>query len=157
MKKKFWFVLAIILCVMILAVGMSACSDNLGAKVGEVTIAIDCKTILQNRDKAEAGLIDNKLIPSDGIILKESIVDIFEKDNVLTVLKRICKQNKIHIDADSSYVKAINHIYEMSVGESSGWLYFVDGLQPNVGANQYKLKGGEKIVFAYTCVVGDLK
>ncbi len=157
MKKKFWFVLAIILCVMILAVGMSACSDNLGAKVGEVTIAIDCKTILQNKDKAEAGLIDNKLIPSDGIILKESIVDIFEKDNVLTVLKRICKQNKIHIDADSSYVKAINHIYEMSVGESSGWLYFVDGLQPNVGANQYKLKGGEKIVFAYTCVVGDLK
>ncbi len=157
MKKKFWFVLAIIICVMILAVGMSACSDNLGAKVGEVTIAIDCKTILQNRDKAEAGLIDNKLVPSDGIILKESTVDIFEKDNVLTVLKRICKQNKIHIDADSSYVKAINHIYEMSVGESSGWLYFVDGLQPNVGANQYKLKGGEKIVFAYTCVVGDLK
>lgn len=157
MKKKFWFVLAIIICVMILAVGMSACSDNLGAKVGEVTIAIDCKTILQNKDKAEAGLIDNKLIPSDGIILKESIVDIFEKDNVLTVLKRICKQNKIHIDADSSYVKAINHIYEMSVGESSGWLYFVDGLQPNVGANHYKLKGGEKIVFAYTCVVGDLK
>ena len=157
MKKKFWIVLAIILCVIILAVGMMACSDNLGAKVGEVTIAIDCKTILQNRDKAEAGLIDNKLIPSDGIILKESTVDIFEKDNVLTVLKRICKQNKIHIDADSSYVKAINHIYEMSVGESSGWLYFVDGLQPNVGANQYKLKGGEKIVFAYTCVVGDLK
>ncbi len=157
MKKKFWFVLAIILCVMILAVGMSACSDNLGEKVGEVTIAIDCKTILQNKDKAEAGLIDNKLIPSDGIILKESTVDIFEKDNVLTVLKRICKQNKIHIDADSSYVKAINHIYEMSVGESSGWLYFVDGLQPNVGANHYKLKGGEKIVFAYTCVVGDLK
>ena len=157
MKKKFWFVLAIILCVMILAVGMSACSDNLGAKVGEVTIAIDCKTILQNRDKAEAGLIDNKLIPSDGVILKESTIAIYEKDNVLTVLKRICKQNKIHIDADSSYVKAINHIYEMSVGESSGWLYFVDGLQPNVGANQYKLKGGEKIVFAYTCVVGDLK
>lgn len=157
MKKKFWFVLAIIICVMILAVGMSACSDNLGTKVGEVTIAIDCKTIHQNMDKAEAGLIDNKLVPSDGIILKESIVDIFEKDNVLTVLKRICKQNKIHIDADSSYVKAINHIYEMSVGESSGWLYFVDGLQPNVGANQYKLKGGEKIVFAYTCVVGDLK
>ena len=157
MKKKFWIVLAIILCVIILAVGMMACSDNLGAKVGEVTIAIDCKTILQNRDKAEAGLIDNKLVPSDGIILKESTVDIFEKDNVLTVLKRICKQNKIHIDADSSYVKAINHIYEMSVGESSGWLYFVDGLQPNVGANQYKLKGGEKIVFAYTCVVGDLK
>lgn len=157
MKKKFWSALAIILCVMIFAVGMSACSDNLGTKVGEVTIAIDCKTILQNKDKAEAGLIDNNLIPSDGIILKESIVDIFEKDNVLTVLKRICKQNKIHIDADSSYVKAINHIYEMSVGESSGWLYFVNGLQPNVGANQYKLKGGEKIVFAYTCVVGDLK
>lgn len=157
MKKKFWIVLAIILCVIILAVGMMACSDNLGAKVGEVTIAIDCKTILQNKDKAEAGLIDNKLIPSDGVILKESTIAIYEKDNVLTVLKRICKQNKIHIDADSSYVKAINHIYEMSVGESSGWLYFVDGLQPNVGANQYKLKGGEKIVFAYTCVVGDLK
>ncbi len=157
MKKKFWFVLAIILCVIILAVGMTACSDNLGEKVGEVTITIDCKTILQNKDKAEAGLIDNKLIPSDGVILKESTIAIYEKDNVLTVLKRICKQNKIHIDADSSYVKAINHIYEMSVGESSGWLYFVDGLQPNVGANHYKLKGGEKIVFAYTCVVGDLK
>ena len=157
MKKKFWFVLCSLICIIILSVSLTACVGNLGEKVGEITIAIDCKTILSNMDKAEQGLIDNNLITNDGIILKESKVDIYENDNVLTVLKRICKQNKIHLDADSSYVKGINHIYEMSVGESSGWLYFVDDLRPNIGANQYKLKGGEKVVFSYTCIVGDLK
>ena len=47
------------------------CSDSLGDKIGEATISIECKTILDNMEKAEQGLIDNNLIPNDGIILEK--------------------------------------------------------------------------------------
>ncbi|MBQ1503478.1 MAG: DUF4430 domain-containing protein, partial [Clostridia bacterium] len=32
-----------------------------------------------------------------------------------------------------------------------GWLYKVNGTKPNYGASEYRLSGGESIVWCYTC------
>lgn len=45
----------------------------------------------------------------------------------------------------------------MSVGESSGWMYFVNDEQPNQGASLVKVANGDEIRFAYTVVAGDLQ
>lgn len=161
MKKKIsFFVIMFILAIFALtAVG---CTENLGEEIGEITITIECKTILDNMDKVEQGLIDNNLIPKDGIILPQTKVIIYQKDTVYSALKRVCKKNNIHFDSSyepvfkTHYIKGINYIYEMSVGESSGWMYFVDEVEANHGVSLYNLKGGENVRVAYTVIAGDL-
>lgn len=163
MKKKLFIVLSVVLVLLISFSMFIGCSDSLGDKIGEATISIECKTILNNMEKAEQGLIDNNLIPNDGIILEKVSVSVYEKDNVYTLLKRVCKQNNIHLHCDfepvfkTYYIKGINHIYEMSVGESSGWMYFVNNEQPNQGASLVKVANGDEIRFAYTVIAGDLQ
>ena len=163
MKKKFALLTIIVVLCITFSFIFAGCNGNLGEKVGEVTISIECKTILNNMDKVDKGILDNNLIPKDGIILGETKVTAYSKDNVYTLLQRVCREKKIHLDCalepvfKTYYIKGINYIYEMSVGESSGWMYFVDGVQPDQGISLYKLKGGEKIKVAYTCVMGDLK
>lgn len=163
MKKKILIVLSVFLVLSVSFGMLIGCSESLGSKIGEATISIECKTILDNWKKAEQGLIDNNLIPNDGIILEKTSVAIYEKDNVYTLLKRVCKQNNIHLHCDfepvfkTYYIKGINHIYEMSVGESSGWMYFVNNEQPNQGASLMKVENGDEIRFAYTVIAGDLQ
>lgn len=158
MKKKIFCILLLVLVCVFTAMSLVGCAGDLGKKVGEATITIECKTILDNMGKVDQGLLENDLIPKDGVILGKTVADVFENDNVYTLLKRVCKQKKIHLDCSyDHYIRGINYIYEMSVGESSGWMYFVDGSEPNKGIGQYKLVGGENIKIAYTCAQGDLK
>lgn len=162
MKKTFLIVVCAIFSIFSI-VFCFGCTNDLGEKIGQATITIECKTILDNMEKVETGLLESGVIPKDGIILQDYKVDVFEKDSIYTLLKRVCEQNKIQLDCtyggafQTHYIRAINHIYEMSVGESSGWMYFVDGKEPNKGISQFKLVGGEKIKIAYTCNIGDLQ
>ena len=54
----------------------------------------------------------------------------------------------------SVYVQGINHLYEFSCGELSGWMYKVNGVFPNYGCSKYVLKNGDKIEWVYTCDLG---
>ena len=54
----------------------------------------------------------------------------------------------------SVYVQGINHLYEFSCGELSGWMYMVNGEFPNYGCSKYELKDGDEIVWCYTCDLG---
>ena len=114
MKNKSLLFVILIVCIAfsLLFVGCSP----LGEEIGEVTITIDCKTILNNRDKVEQSLIDNNLIPKDGIILPQTKVKVYSNESVYNVLIRVCKENKIAIDFDlepmfqTYYVNGINNI-----------------------------------------------
>lgn len=160
MKKKNLVFALLILCVFT-CLCFAGC-NNLGEEIESVVISIECKTILDNMDKVEKGLLDNNLIPDDGVILPETTVKAYSKDSVYSVLVRVCKKNKIALDCalepmfHTYYVKGINHIYERKVGDSSGWLYFVNDEQVNVGVSLCKIKGGENIRFAFTVTLGDL-
>ncbi len=64
----------------------------------------------------------------------------------------------VAITGDAVYVSSISGLAEFQCGGGSGWMYSVDGVFPNVSCGKYTLKGGEKIVWAYTLDVGeDLK
>lgn len=122
------------------------------------TISISCATLLNNKDKLDED--DRELVPDDGWILKPTAVFINSNDTVFDVLKRVCKNKKIHMEFsnnpvyDSAYIEGIGNLYEFSAGSNSGWMYRVNGWFPNYGCSQYSLKDGDTIEWMYTCNLG---
>jgi hypothetical protein len=122
------------------------------------TISISCATILNNLDYCDPEKVE--LVPSDGWILQPTTVTFYEGESVFNVLRRVCKQNKIHMEYtdtpmyNSAYIEGINNIYEFDVGEKSGWLYKVNGWFPNYGCSRYQLQDGDVVCLEYTCDLG---
>lgn len=135
---------------------------------------ISCETINGNIDKLSAA--KKLFVPSDGIIIKALRVEISEGDTVFDVIKKACKGNTCKANCqycrnggiqleytytpafDNYYIEGIHQLYEKDCGTQSGWMYSVNGEFPNVGCSAYSVKAGDRIVFAYTCDMGeDLK
>lgn len=122
------------------------------------TISISCATILNNMSKLDKDKKD--IVPKDGWILKEKTVTFKEGESVFDILQRVCKDNKIHMEAsftplyNSSYVEGIYNLYEFDCGSLSGWMYSVNGVFPNYGCSQYIVKKGDVVRWQYTCDLG---
>lgn len=123
--------------------------------VNKCTISINCKTILSNMDNLTPG--KSKYVPSNGVILTTTTVEFKSGDTVFDVLKRVCSAAGIQLEYSDStryggkYIEGINHLYEFDCGQTSGWMYKVNGSYPNYGCSGYKLKNGDSIVWTYTC------
>lgn len=126
-----------------------------GAPSGECTIMIECKTILDNKEKLDAA--KEALVPEDGVVLAETTVAFDEGESVLDVLKRVTKENKIQMEFEKSpaydggYVNGIANLYEFDCGDTSGWEYYVNDWSPNYGCGNYILTDGDRIAWRYTC------
>lgn len=121
------------------------------------TFVIECKTILNNKDKLKKGL--EKYIPDDAVIFSGT-VGFDSGESVYDILRRICDENSIQMEASytpafsSYYVEGINNLYEFDCGQGSGWMYSVNGVFPNYGCSSYKPVNNDKIAFRYTCELG---
>ncbi len=129
-----------------------------GAVKKRCTISISCATLLNNMDKLDED--DRELVPSDGWILKRKAVFIKDGDSVFDILKRVCRDNNIHLEFsntpiyNSAYIEGIGNLYEFSAGANSGWMYRVNGKFPNYGCSRYEVKSGDTIEWMYTCNLG---
>ena len=121
------------------------------------TFVIECKTILDNKDKLKKGL--EKYIPDDAVIFSGT-VGFDSGESVYDILRRICDENSIQMEASytpafsSYYVEGINNLYEFDCGQGSGWMYSVNGVFPNYGCSSYKPTNNDEIAFRYTCELG---
>lgn len=119
------------------------------------TLTIRCDSLLNHMDQLDVK--KHKYVPRDGYILKKTKVTFTSGETVFDVLRRECKKRKIQIEYswtpvyNSYYIEGIQQLYEFDCGYESGWVYQVEGGKPNYGASEYRLKGGESIVWAYTC------
>lgn len=125
------------------------------------TFVIECKTILNNKDKLKKGL--EKYVPENGMIYSGT-VGFDSGESVYDILRRICDENSIQMEASytpafsSYYIEGINNLYEFDCGQGSGWMYSVNGIFPNYGCSSYKPASNDEIAFRYTCELGnDLK
>ena len=122
------------------------------------TVSISCAAILENPDWLNAEKAD--LIPADGVLLAPTAVEFTEGESVFDVLKRVCRENKIHMEFSetpvyqSAYVEGIGNLYEFDCGEGSGWMYRVNGEFPNYGCSRYTLADGDTVEWVYTCDFG---
>lgn len=125
-----------------------------------VTLSVRCDTVLDNWDKLDDELKFEKYVPQSGVILQEFTLVLRKNDTVYDILNRAVRHKKIHMECvysanyGSVYVQGINHLYEFSCGELSGWMYKVNGVFPNYGCSKYVLKNGDKIEWVYTCDLG---
>lgn len=121
------------------------------------TFVIECKTILDNKDKLKKGL--EKYVPDDAVIFSKT-VGFNSGESVYDILRRICDENSIQMEASytpafsSYYVEGINNLYEFDCGQGSGWMYSVNGVFPNYGCSSYKPANNDEIAFRYTCELG---
>ena len=122
------------------------------------TVSISCATILENPDWLNAEKAD--LIPAHGVLLAPTAVEFTEGESVFDVLKRVCRENKIHMEFSetpvyqSAYIEGIGNLYEFDCGEGSGWMYRVNGEFPNYGCSRYPLQDGDTVEWVYTCDFG---
>ncbi|TWH57570.1 uncharacterized protein DUF4430 [Desulfitobacterium sp. LBE] len=122
------------------------------------TISISCATILDNMDLCNPEKVE--LVPEDGWILKPTVVTFNEGESVFDVLRRTCKEHKIHLEYmntpiyNSAYIEGIHNLYEFDVGELSGWMYKVNDWFPNYGCSRYQVQAGDVIEWIYTCDLG---
>lgn len=125
-----------------------------------VYISVDCKTILRNMDRLQAG--KEGLVPSDGIIVPRTAVTVAEGTSAFDALELLLREEGIHMEYEwtpmynSNYVSGINNLYEFDCGGSSGWMYNVNGWYPNYGLSRYELHNGDELQLRYTCEMGDL-
>ena len=124
----------------------------------QCTIAIDCKTILNNTEKLNTA--KKNFVPSDGVILATTTVTFNEGDTVFDVLKKVTKENGIQMEFEESpmygsvYVEGIANLYEFDCGDLSGWEYCVNDWYPNYGCSNYVLENGDVILWRFTCNLG---
>lgn len=127
-------------------------------KKNTVSISISAKTLLNNMDKLDKN--KHGQVPENGIIYSAE-VEVKDGDSVFDILQRVTRDNSIHLEASftpiykTNYIEGINNLYEFDAGELSGWMYSVNGKFPNYGASEIKVKAGDKIVWAYTCDLGE--
>ncbi len=127
-----------------------------------VTFSIRVDNILDNYDLLKDNLKSDQYVPRDGVIVEKKEFVLRPGDTVFDLLLRITRHDKIQMEyqgADlnqfgSVYVQGINHLYEFSCGEGSGWSYLLNGEYPQYGTSIYKPEDGDDILFAYTCNFG---
>ncbi|MBQ3151504.1 MAG: DUF4430 domain-containing protein [Clostridia bacterium] len=124
-------------------------AEDISNLSGTVTMSIRCDSI---KNKGE------EHIPTDGVILEESVFEISDNDTVYDVLQKASSAYRIHLETsksgDSVYVEGIGNIYELQHGDLSGWMYYVNGESPSVGCGEYTLSPGDNIEWHYTCELG---
>ena len=127
------------------------------SSAGSCTIKIECSSILKHMDQLAKG--KDRYVPEDGVILAKTKVALKKGESAYDVTKRVCKAQGIQMEAaytpgyGSYYIEGINNLYEFDCGETSGWLYQVNGWEPNYGSSEYEIKDGDAIVWTYTCSV----
>ena len=154
MKK----ILCILLVLMLILAGCGSKQTQIEGGL-TCTLEVRCDNLLPHLDQMEPGKA--ALVPEDGILLAEMTVPFQEGESVFDVFCRTLRAEKIHfeyVDASayhSVYIEGIGNLYEFDCGAQSGWMYCVNGVYPGIGCSAYTLSQGDRIVFSYTCDLGE--
>jgi len=78
-----------------------------------------------------------------------------ESRTALGALLKASEAKGFEVDVSGNYVRGIGGVYEKSLGETSGWMYSVNGEIPMVAASGYQLEPGDTLVWYFVRNYGD--
>lgn len=122
------------------------------------TISIYCSNILENMKDLTKG--KEKYVPANGCILPKTQITFEEGETAFDILKKACEKNNVPLEyswtpgVNSYYIEGINHLYEFDCGDTSGWLFNVNGQRPIRGSSYYVVNSGDDFFWYYTCSLG---
>ena len=132
-------------------------ADSSAAQDGNIkaSLVIDVSDILKNYDKLDKGLQSDEFVPQSGKILDETEFEVESGKTVYDLIVKATEEKGIKLDAKKTdygmYIDGINSVATGSVGQTSGWMFKVNGKDSQVGADAYKLQAGDKVEFFYVC------
>lgn len=89
-------------------------------------------------------------------IMMQGNIEVNSSSTAYSVLRELAKQNGKSISTkgfgSTVYVSGIDGLKEFDHGPSSGWMYKVNGIPPNIGAGAYYLKAGDQVIWYYVNV-----
>ena len=118
------------------------------------TIEITCAALSEDMSALTNKALKD-YIPEDGVILPPTEYSFEKGKSVYDALADTCKANKVHMESKyesvygSYYVKGIGHLYEFDAGPRSGWLFKVNGKNPDYGAGKVELQEGDQILWYF--------
>lgn len=134
-------------------------SDN-DNQIYHATLSINFDQIYveKNYKKLKNELKSDDILPKSHNFAQNETVDFSENDSAFDVLLSYCEENNLSIDYQKPseniyktvYIKGIGGLYEGDCTKKSGWVYTVNGNQPNVGMSDYVLDDGDNIVVYFT-------
>lgn len=148
MKRKIrWSALLLLLCVILASCGAQEPPAG-AAETGTVALTVTCQDAVQ-----QGGLSQDILetLPTDGVLLSERAYPISEGMTALAVLQEALRAQNISIEIKDGYVNGIHSLRAGDCGDTSGWLFRVNGVLPSVGAGEYVLQPGDTVEWLYIC------
>ena len=117
------------------------------------TIEVTLKIICDNApDDMLDGLDAKKQLPVE---LKLTLA---EGSSVYDALVSACRTNGIRMESSSSgrgrYIEGIAGLYEKACGDTSGWMFYVNGLSASSSCSDITLSDGDVILWGYTLDMG---
>ncbi len=89
-----------------------------------------------------------ELLPEGGILFSESVA--FETgEDLLTVMLRAMREEKIPLVFEGGYIKSIGGLAPGDAGPMSGWMFAVNGKMPMEGCDEIILKDGDTVEWTY--------
>lgn len=157
MKKKISVLLAI---TMMICLFCSCGAEKKEKCIGTCDFLIECSVLLEEENLAKLSEEQQKLIPENGVFLDVKM-DLMEGDSPFSLLQRAVREHKLHMEFaqtpgyGSTYVEGIGNIYEFDCGQTSGWIFAVNGVCQNIAADKAILSDGDAVTWSYTCSMGD--
>ncbi|WP_158231784.1 DUF4430 domain-containing protein [Sporosarcina sp. P19] len=118
------------------------------------SVALANSDVQQSEISTQAAnyMVDVEVEGLSGVILKEAI-QVTEGQNALDALKKALDSKSIDYTITESewgaYVSSINNEEGGSLGHWDGWMYSVNSITPEIGADAYVLEPQDKLRFYY--------
>lgn len=138
----------VLLAAAVFTASFAKMTKDVGGNFAQVVVTKDTRVLGAEAEALQPVLL---VINTGTQTLLNSAVPIGVNDTVLSVVTRATAENGLTLKTQQYDFGTIVYQIGNSVGGTDGkyWLYAVNGTDANVGADQFKLEGGEVVTFRF--------